>query len=257
LRHQERAIVVAKTSLTPRDKERYRRNISVEGFGEKGQLKLSRSTVGIVGLGGLGSPAAMYLAAAGVGGLILADDQAAELSNLNRQLLHWENDVTASKSKVESASWKLMEMRSDLRIEGREDRVIPTNVADLMKDADVVLDCTDNFDVRMALNSFCVEADVPFVHAAVEGMYGQLTTVVPGKSPCLRCLFTSNPPRKEVPVLGPTAGVLGALQAMEAIKLITKVGDPLTGKLLVIDLRCNSYEIVVVDRDEKCPVCSL
>lgn len=120
LKHQERAIIVARASLTARDKERYRRSISVEGFGEKGQLRLERSTVGIVGLGGLGSPATMYLAAAGVGGLILADDQAVELSNLNRQLLHWENDVTASKSKVESASWKLMEMRSDLRIEGRK-----------------------------------------------------------------------------------------------------------------------------------------
>ncbi len=228
----------------------------VDGFGEKGQRKLMSSTVGIVGLGGLGSPAAMYLAAAGIGGMILADDQTAELSNLNRQLLHWENDVKASKSKVESASWKLKEMRSDLRIETVEERVVPGNVADAMRKADVVLDCTDNFDVRMALNSFCVDADVPFVHAAVEGMYGQLTTVVPGKSPCLRCLFTTNPPRKEVPVLGPIAGLFGTLQAMEAIKLLTKVGDPLTGKLLVIDLRCNSYEIVAVDRDEKCPVCA-
>jgi molybdopterin/thiamine biosynthesis adenylyltransferase len=247
---------VAKVHLTENDKERFRRNISVEGFGEKGQQRLLRSTVGIVGLGGLGSPAAMYLAAAGVGRLILADDQSAELSNLNRQLLHWENDVTASKSKVESATWKLEQMRSDLKIDGLEKRVSPENVAELMKDADLVLDCTDNFDVRMALNSFCVDADVPFVHAAVEGMHGQLTTVVPGKSPCLRCLFTSNPSRREVPVLGPTAGVLGALQAMEAIKLVTKVGDPLVGKLLVIDTRCNSYEIVEVEKDEKCPVCS-
>jgi len=242
--------------LTENDRERYRRSISVDGFGEKGQQKLMRSTVGIVGVGGLGSPAAMYLAAAGVGGLLLADDQTAELSNLNRQVLHWENDVKAQKSKVESASWKLREMRSDLRIDAVEEKIGPANIAELMEKADVILDCTDNFDVRMALNTFCVDADVPFVHAAVEGMFGQLTTVVPGKSPCLKCLFTTNPPRKEVPVLGPTAGVLGTLQAMEAIKVLTKVGDPLTGKLLVIDLRCNSYEIVPVERDEKCPVCS-
>jgi len=247
---------VVKVSLTPQDRERYKRQISLEGFGERAQLKLKRSTVGIVGLGGLGSPAAMYLAAAGVGTLILADDQAAELSNLNRQLLHWERDVSVNKLKAESAAEKLMQLNSDLRVRIRTERMDESNIPLLLDEADVILDCTDNFEVRFALNAFCVSASKPFVHAAVEGMHGQLTTIIPGRTPCLRCLFASVPMRKEVSVLGPVAGVLGCMQATEAIKLLTGKGETLASKLLVVDMECNSFEVVEIERDQRCPVCS-
>lgn len=245
------------SDLSLRDKDRYRRQLIIEGFGEEAQLKLKKATVGILGVGGLGSPATMYLAAAGVGRILLVDDQIPEMSNLNRQVLHWLRDVSASRLKVESAAWKIKEMNEEVQVLERCERVTKESISSVLSDADVILDCTDNFETRYALNSFCVETRKPFVHAGVEGMHGQITTIVPGETPCLRCLFPKAPPKKgELPVLGAVAGVFGAMQAAEAIKLITGVGEALKGQMVLGDLRTNVWDRVEVQRDRSCPTCS-
>ena len=243
--------------LSLRDRDRYRRQLIIEGFGEGSQLKLKQATVGVLGVGGLGSPATMYLAAAGVGRILLVDDQIPEMSNLNRQILHWLRDVSASRLKVESASWKIKEMNEEVQVLERCERVTIESISSVLGEADVILDCTDNFETRYALNSFCVERRKPFVHAGVEGMFGQITTIVPGETPCLKCLFPNPPPKKgELPILGAAAGVFGSMQTAEAIKLITGVGEPLKGQMLLGDLRTNVWERIEVKRKESCPVCS-
>jgi molybdopterin-synthase adenylyltransferase len=243
--------------LSSRDKDRYHRQLIIEGFGEEAQLKLGRATVGVLGIGGLGSPATMYLAAAGIGRILLVDDQVPEMSNLNRQVLHWLRDVSASRLKVESAAWKIKEMNDEVQVLERYERVTKESISSVLGEAEIILDCTDNFETRYALNAFCVETRKPFVHAGVEGLYGQITTIVPGETPCLKCLFPNPPPRKsELPILGAATGVFGSMQAAEAIKLITGVGDALKGQMISGDLRTNVWERVEVQRDKACPVCS-
>lgn len=248
---------MADLELSQRDRERYRRQLALEGFGDRAQIRLREATVGVLGVGGLGSPAAMYLAAAGIGRLVLVDDQVPEMSNLNRQVLHWIKDVSASRLKVESAAWKIKQMNDEVQVLERCERVTAESIGSALSEADVVLDCTDNFETRYALNSFCVSVGKPFVHAGVESMHGQITTIVPGQTPCLRCLFPREPRGQgELPILGAVAGVFGSLQAAEAIKLIAGHGTPLKGRMMVGDLGSNSWELVDVARDPSCPVCS-
>ena len=240
--------------LNPRELERYSRQIMISNFGKQGQEKLKRAHVFIAGLGGLGSPAAIYLAAAGVGRLTLIDEQRVELSNLNRQVLHWEMDV--HRSKAGSAIEKLRAMNPYLDFDSRLERITPRNVKRLIEGADVVIDGTDNYGTRLLLNRACIRFGIPLVHGAVEEMVGQLMTVVPGRGPCLRCLIAHEPPRKPIfPVLGATPGVIGCLQAMEAIKLITGIGKPMVGRLLLFNGRGMIFEEVRVQRDPRCPVC--
>ncbi|NPA47412.1 MAG: HesA/MoeB/ThiF family protein [Thermococci archaeon] len=226
--------------------ERYLRQIPV--LGEEGQERLRDSTVLIAGLGGLGSPAAYYLAAAGVGRLVLVDDGAVELSNLNRQILHRERDV--GRSKVESAAEKLSELNPTISIVSMTTRITPDNSLDLLKEAgaDVVVDCLDNFTARYALADAAWRLGVPFVHGAVEGLYGQVTTILPGRTLSLRELFPKVGDREDIPILGPTAGVVGSIEALEAIKLITGAGKPLLNRLLIVDLTDYSFEVVSLER---------
>ncbi len=242
--------------LTAREKERYDRQLLIEGFGIDGQEKIKRATVGIVGLGGLGSPVSIYLAAAGVGKLIVVDDQRVEESNLNRQILHWQVDANASRFKVDSAADKLASMNPDLKVRTHAHKIGPGNISELMGDADVLVDCTDNFETRMTVNEFAINQNKPLVHGAVESLHGQVTTMKAGKTPCLRCIFPHSPQRKvSIPILGSAAGAIGAIQATEVIKLITGSGEPLLGKLLVIDFRSNCYETIFIERDPNCATC--
>ena len=241
-------------ALTPEELERYDRQLRV--WGVEAQERLRRSTALVVGVGGLGSPAAMYLAAAGVGRLVLVDPEVVELSNLNRQVLHWTTDL--GRAKVESAAEKLRRLNPHVevvavrrRIESLEDAV------QLVREADVVVDCLDNWRTRFLINEACVRLGKPLVHAAVRGLYGQLMVVKPGEGPCLRCLVPEEPPQEErIPVAGPTPGALGALEAMEAVKLLTGYGEPLVGKLLVYDGLHGSVDVIAVRKRENCPVCS-
>jgi len=222
--------------------ERYLRQLPV--LGEEGQRKLRNSTVLVAGLGGLGSPVAYYLAAAGVGELVLVDEGDVELSNLNRQILHWEKDV--GKSKVESAGEKLSALNHEVRLRLVKGRITRETAGELVRDVDVVVDCLDNFRTRYLVADAAWDEGVPLVHGAVEGLYGQVTTVVPGQTLKLRELFPNVRDRENIPVVGATAGVIGAIEALEVIKLVTDVGKPLLNKILVIDLTDYSFEVVSI-----------
>ena len=243
-------------TLNDNERTRYLRQIAIDGFGEVGQRALKGSTITVMGVGGLGSPASMYLAAAGVGKLILVDFQSPDLSNLNRQVLHWEYDVKNGTRKADSAANKLREMNSEIEIIPKVAEIGRDELCSVIEDSAVIVDCLDNFDARKLLNAHCLKERVPFVHAAVEGFSGQLTVIVPGQTPCLDCLFPIPPYKKPlIPILGFTAGVFGCLEAAEAVKLITGVGEPLAGKLLLGDLSSNYWETVEVERNVNCTVC--
>lgn len=235
--------------------ERYSRQIILDNFGTEKQEILSGSTVGILGVGGLGCPAATYLAGAGIGKLILVDSQSPEESNLNRQILHWPEDI-GRRSKSESAAWKLERFNPDINVAERTAEVDDHNIKEIFGDADVILDCTDNFSTRMILNEYCINSDTPFIHAAVESWHGQITTIIPKTTPCLKCMFPNQPPAKNIfPILGPTAGIFGSMQALEAVKVLTGIGDTLASKLLVGDTQYNQWDVIEIKKRENCPAC--
>ena len=208
----------------------------------------------MAGLGGLGSPASIYLAAAGVGHLTIIDAQRVELSNLNRQVLHWGWDV--GQSKVKSATKKLRAINSNIKVNGISAQITSKNVGQLIKGVDIVVDGTDNYSTRYLLNEACVRNNIPFIHGAVEGLVGQVMTILPSKGPCLKCAVPKEPPKKPAfPVLGATPGVIGCLQAMEAIKLITGIGKPLVGKMLIFNGIDMTFDEMKVNRDNGCQVC--
>lgn len=242
-------------ALNSEELELYDRQIRIPGFNVKGQEALKRARVLVVGLGGLGCPAAIYLAAAGVGKLLLVDGESVELSNLNRQVLHWKADV--GRPKVRSAIEKLRQLNPSIEVEGIPLEVSPENVSGLVKEADLVVDGMDNYRTRFLVNEACIRNNKPFVHAAVYGFEGQLFTVIPGKGPCLRCVVPSEPPEvKPVPVLGATAGVMAALEVIEVIKVLTCLGKPCTDRLIIFDGLNMTFYQVKVETSPTCPVCS-
>ncbi|NJE43114.1 ThiF family adenylyltransferase [Thermococcus sp. GR6] len=228
--------------LSERELERYDRQIMI--FGKEGQEKLKNSKVAVVGVGGLGSPVAYYLAAAGIGTLLLIDEQTPELSNLNRQILHWEEDLDKNPKPL-SAKWKLERFNSDIKIETFVGRLSEENIDDVLEGVDIIVDCLDNFETRFLLDDYAQRKKIPLVHGAVEGTYGQVTTIVPGFTKSLREIFPNVGRKKEkFPILGATAGVIGTLQAMEVVKLLTGIGEPLLNKLLIVDLAFNTFDVV-------------
>lgn len=222
-------------------------------FGGEGQEALGEATVTVVGLGGLGSPVVFYLAAAGVGELVLVDPDEVARSNLNRQIIHGENDL--GKPKTLSAGETLKGLNSAVKVESLTMELKRDNLADL-PESDLVVGALDNFGARYLLNEYAVSEGIPFVHGAVEGFRGQLATIVPGKTACLRCIFPEEPPEEDnLQVLGSTAGVTGALMANETIKYVTGSGKLAEGKLVLLDLAENEFEEIEVSRSESCPVC--
>jgi molybdopterin-synthase adenylyltransferase len=237
--------------LTPKDLKRYDRQIKL--LGEAGQEKLKRAKVFIAGAGGLGSPISIYLTAAGIGSITLVDNDTVELSNLNRQVLHWEKDT--GRYKVESAKEKLSQINSDIEIEAQNATLTEDNISNLVNDADLIIDAMDNYPVRYLLNRMALSKKIPFIHGAINGFHGQATTVLPGRSACLRCIFRKAPPPSKFPVIGVTPGIIGLVQANEAIKYLTEIGELLDGKLLLWDGLTSRTEILEVQRDPKCPEC--
>lgn len=208
----------------------------------------------VIGVGGLGSPACQYLAAAGVGKLLIIDDQKVEPSNLNRQVLHFEDDALLPRYKVESARMKIEALNSDVEVEALPMK-LEEETSFLLEDADLAVDCLDNSKGRYLLNRICLRRKIPLVHGAVEGFSGHVLTIVPD-GPCLRCAFPSLPNRwSGVPVLGATAGVIGSLQATEAVKLITELGETQKGRALFLDLKSWQVDEVVFPRNPSCPDC--
>ena len=234
--------------------ERYDRQIRIPFIGLEGQEKIRSSKVLVAGVGGLGSSASLYLTLAGVGRLTIVDDEVVELSNLNRQILYTEDDV--DQPKAIRAAEKLRIMNPDVDVEPIVVRINRENVETLLNPVDLVVDGLDTFTARFIVNEACVKLGKPYIHAAAYMAEGRLTTIIPGKGPCLRCMIREKPREHELtPILGPTPGALGCLQALEAIKLITGVGEPLVGRLLIIDGLNMDFYILPVKRDPECPVC--
>lgn len=234
--------------------ERYDRQIRISGVGLEGQLKLKEAKVAIAGAGGLGCSSSIYLGAAGVGTITIMDEETVELSNLNRQISHWDKDV--GRPKAISLGEKIRELNPKVELETVTERISSETASDLISGSAVVLDCLDNWESRFILNRACVDGRIPLVHAGVHSLYGQITTILPGRGPCLRCILPETPPSEDrIPVLGVTAGTLGMLEALEAIKIITEMGEPLVGRMLYFDGETTSFYEIKVGRREDCPVC--
>ena len=246
-------------AFTNEQLERYSRHIILQEVGVKGQKKLLNASVLIIGAGGLGAPAALYLAAAGVGTIGIVDADEVDLSNLQRQVIHTTNDV--GKAKVKSAAETMEAINPDVTVKTYRTFVDASNIMDLIKDYDFIIDGTDNFPAKFLINDACVMAEKPFSHAGIIRFKGQLMTYVPGEGPCYRCVFKNPPPKDAVPtckqagVIGAMGGVIGSLQAMEAIKYIIGKGDLLTGKLLTYDALKMEFHTIKLPKDDHCAVC--
>jgi len=252
--------------LNEDQKIRYSRHILLNEVGEEGQIKLLNSKVLLIGAGGLGSPAAMYLAAAGVGTLGIVDFDVVDVSNLQRQVLHGTKDV--GRPKVESAADRLQDINPDVKVVTYREPLSSANALDIIKDYDVVLNGSDNFPTRYLVNDACQFLRKPLVDGSIFMFEGQVTVYYPAipelgieGGPCYRCLYPDPPPPGEIPscaeagVLGVLPGIVGSMQALEAVKLILGIGEPLIGRLLMIDTLDVEFRTLNVPRDPACPVC--
>ena len=238
---------------------RYSRQIMLPSIDIAGQEKILNATVLVVGVGGLGSPVAMYLASAGVGRLILVDHDVVEISNLQRQIIHGMD--TVSESKVSSAETRIKQLNPDCNVEACSFKLSEDNADELVAQADVVVDCSDNFTSRFLLNRACVQHKIPLVSGAAIRMEGQLSVFDPRKndSPCYRCLYDDNE-NEDLScatngVLAPVVGIVGSIQALETLKLIAECGEPLVGKLMIFDMASMDWRTMKLKKDLGCPVC--
>ncbi len=237
---------------------RYERQTIIPKIGEAGQKRLARARVLVVGAGGLGSPTLIYLAVAGVGRLGMADDDVVSLSNLNRQILYTPEDV--GQGKVRRAAKRIRALNPDVEVVPHELRVLPTTGADLIQQYDLVIDASDNLATKDLLNELCVQAGIPFVWGAVQRFEGQMSITLPEHA-CRRCIFPTTPEPGTYPtpaelgVLGATAGVIGTLEAMEAIKILLDIGEPLADRLLLWDGMGQTFDVIQVQRNPDCPIC--
>jgi molybdopterin-synthase adenylyltransferase len=241
--------------LTPIELERYRRQIMLPGFGEASQQRLKETTVLVTGVGGLGATAALYLAVAGVGRLILLRGGELRRDDMNRQILM--TDDWIGKPRVFKAKATLEGINPDVQVDAICEYVTPENVNDLVQSANIVLDCAHNFTERNLLNAACIRWGKPMVEAAMNDMEAYLTTIVPGLTPCLSCIFPEKPDwdKRGFGVLGAVSGTLACLAALEAIKLITGLGTPLLSQLLTMDLSRAEFAKRRPYHDPDCPVC--
>lgn len=241
-------------SLTKQDLIRYDRQILYPAFGEEGQRKLRQAHVLVAGVGGLGSPVAIYLTCAGIGKLTLVDSDAVELSNLNRQILYWEGDI--GKQKVISAARKLEQLNSTVEVNSRAMKITAENFLGLIEGVDLVMDCMDNMATRFILNEGCVKAGIPLIHGGIYGMMGEVTTIIPGQTPCFECIFPRDIEGKgPFPVFGFTPALIASLQVMEATKLLAGFGELLAGKMLYVRGEETIFMTVDLQRNKTCRVC--
>jgi molybdopterin/thiamine biosynthesis adenylyltransferase/rhodanese-related sulfurtransferase len=247
-------------TLTAEQRERYSRHMLVPEIGPEGQQKLLDAKVLLLGAGGLGSPIALYLAAAGVGTLGIVDDDVVDLSNLQRQVIHTTDRIGTPK--VDSAEESIRALNPDVNVVKYRTRIDASNIVEIIKDYDVVVDGVDNFPTRYLLNDATVRLKIPVVSASILGFDGQLSVFKPYEGPCYRCLFREPPPAELAPscgangVLGVLPGTMGLLQATEVVKLIVGIGEPAIGRLLLYDALGATLTEVKVHRDPECPICS-
>ncbi len=252
--------VVVPKSLTKEQRERYSRHLLIPEIGLEGQQRMLEAKVLLLGAGGLGSPTALYLAAAGIGTIGVVDDDVVDLSNLQRQVIHTTDRIGVPK--VDSAEESMRALNPDVQVVKYRTRLDATNVMEILDGYDVVVDGVDNFPTRYLLNDATVRLGIPVVSAAILGFDGQLSVFKPFDGPCYRCLFREPPPAELAPscgangVLGVLPGTMGLLQATEVIKLITGAGEPLIGRLLLYDALGTTFTTVKVKRDPECPICS-
>lgn len=245
--------------LSPHQQSRYSRHLLIPEVGEAGQLKLLKSKVLFIGAGGLGSPAALYLAAAGVGTIGIVDNDVVDESNLQRQILHTTDRVGLPKT--DSAAQTLLALNPTIDVETHQVRLDSSNIEDVLRPYDLVIDGTDNFPTRYLINDACVFLDKPNVHGSIFRFEGQVTAFIPHDGPCYRCLYPQPPPPELAPscqeagVLGVLPGVIGVLQAIEAIKILLGIGESLKGRLLMYDALRTQFRTMKLQRDPKCPIC--
>ncbi len=248
--------------LNDKEKEKYNRQLIIPGFGSEGQHKLKSSKVLVVGLGGLGSSVLYYLASAGIGTIGIIDKDNVELSNLNRQILH--NEENLNQPKTDSASEKIQKLNADIKIIPYNETLTQENAKGIISGYDFVIEASDNFETKFLINDYCIKLGIPFVIGGVLQFEGQLMTVLPRKSACYRCIFKELPEKGSYPttdkegIIGTVAGLFGIIEANEAIKYIV-FEDPeklLTNKILYIELKSNNFEVYSIQRDDNCIICS-
>jgi molybdopterin/thiamine biosynthesis adenylyltransferase len=246
--------------LSPEQKERYSRHLLIPEIGLEGQTRLLESKVLLLGAGGLGSPTALYLAAAGVGTLGVVDDDEVDLSNLQRQVIHTTDRIGVAK--VDSAEQSILAINPDVKVVKYKTRLDASNIMEIIDGYDVIVDGVDNFPTRYLLNDATVRLGIPVVSASILGFDGQLSVFKPHDGPCYRCLYPVPPPAELAPscgangVLGVLPGTMGLLQATEVVKLVTGAGEPLVGRLLLYEALGATFTELKVRRDPECPICS-
>lgn len=246
-------------NFTDEQLERYSRHIILKDIGIEGQEKMIKGKVLIIGTGGLGAPAALYLAAAGVGTIGLVDGDVVDRTNLQRQVIHFTPDI--GKPKVISAKEKIIQINPEVKVNTYQELAMANNILDLIKDYDFIIDGTDNFPAKFLINDACVMAKKPFSHGGILRFDGQAMTYTPGNT-CYRCVFNEPPPKNAVPscsqagILGAVAGILGTIQATEALKYLIGKGELLTNKLLIFNALNMNFRTVKLTCNVHCPVCS-
>lgn len=246
--------------LSPNEIERYHKHLQLPDVGETGQLKLKAASVLIVGVGGLGSPAAFYLTAAGIGRIGLVDGDRVELSNLQRQILH--SVQTLGQAKTTSGSDALLRLNPDIQVEGHALRLTGENADELFQHYDIIMDCTDNFSTRLLINRICVAQGKPMIHGAVYKYEGQVSVFHSPNGPCYQCLYPNQPAKGSIPdpaktgLLSTTPGVIGVLMANEVLKIVLGIGHTLQGRLLLVDLLTMRFQEVKLKKNPKCLVCA-
>ena len=246
-------------AITDEQSKRYARQLLLPEINKEGQERLLAASVLCVGAGGLGSAALLYLAAAGVGTIGIVDDDIVDVSNLQRQIIHRTDSIGTGKAV--SARRTLSDLNPDIRIKTYEERFGSDNGTDMICGYDLVIDASDNFETKFTINDLCVRAGIPFIHAGVEEYYGQIFTCLPERTACLRCIMQEKPSehgpgRASSGILGPTAGIIGCMQVVEAIKLITCTGGLLTDRILFIDTLHMTFDTINVSRRSDCQTCA-
>ncbi len=239
--------------MTEDEREVYRRQLLIPGWGDEAQNKLAAATVFVAGAGGLGSPVLLYLAAAGIGHLVICDSDTVEPSNLNRQILH--SSKRLGMTKIVSANMTLSDLNPAVQITTVKARIHNRNAASVIGSPDIIIDCLDSFESRLALNRYAVRTSLPMIHGGIEAMRGQITLLKSPETPCLACILPKAGKRRTIPVLGATAGVIGSLQALEALKYLTGIGTTLAHRILFWDGVEMKFDSIAIAKNPDCTVC--